>query len=95
MTINDLLQKYYYALKAKCHNDDKAISMGRTSEDVLQDVCLTALRKYKQKPINEKEALEYVEKTLWFELKFQPNRIDTRITFMDNLTSVDRGIEDE
>ena len=95
MTINDVISKYYYTLKAKCHNDDRVISMGRTSEDVLNDVCVTALRKYRKDNIDEQTALVYLQKTLFFELKFQQNRVDTRMTFLDDLTSVDRGIEDE
>ena len=94
MTISNIIEKYYYDLKAKCHNDDIAISMGRTSEDILQDVCLTALRKFKTKDIDEQIGLSYLEKTLWYELKFQKNRIDSKVVFVDDLLGVDKGIED-
>lgn len=90
MKINDVIAKHYQDLKWKCHNDDRVISMSRTSEDVLQDVCLTALRKFKAKEIDENEGVMYLQKTLWFELKFQINRIDPRMTYMDDLTKVDR-----
>lgn len=93
MTINDIITKYYALLKSRCHNDYKVISLSRTSEDVLQDVCLTALRKFKAKPICEGEGLEYLERTLYFELKFQVNRIDPRLTYVEDLGTVDRIAE--
>ena len=63
--------------------------MSRTSEDVLQDVCLTAIRKFKEKDVDEEEGLAYLEKTLFYELKFQPNRVDQRMVFTDDLTSIE------
>lgn len=95
MKIGDIIDKHYKELKSKCHNDDRVISMSRTSEDVLQDVFLTALRKFKQKEIGEDEGVIYLQKTLFFELKFQVNRVDTKMTYMDDLGPVDRGIEED
>ena len=94
MKINDIITKYYLELKSKCHNDDRVISMGRTSEDVLQDVCLTAVRKYRNKEIKEDEGKVYLQKTLFYELKFQRNRVDPRMVFLDDLTMVDKVSEE-
>ena len=94
MKINDIITKYYLELKSKCHNDDRVISMGRTSEDVLQDVCLTAVRKYRNKEIKEDEGKVYLQKTLFYELKFQRNRVDPRMVFTDDLTHYDRQSPD-
>ena len=69
--------------------------MSRTSEDILQDVCLTAMRKFQDcDDVDELTAIEYLEKTLYYELKFQRNRVDTRMLITDNLTEYDRGIDD-
>lgn len=94
MKINEVISKHFEELKSKCHNDDKIISMSRTSEDVLQDVCLTAMRKYKNKDVDEQEALAYLQKTLFYELKFQLNRIDTKLVFVENFKNVDKADED-
>lgn len=90
MKINDIITKYYEELKAKCHNDDRVISMGRTSQDVLQDVCLTAIRKYKNKEVSEEDGKAYLYKTLFYELKFQTNRIDPKMVYTEDLTPYDR-----
>lgn len=95
MKINEIIKKHFDELKSKCHNDDRVISLSRTSEDVLQDVFLTALRKFKEKEIGEDEGVIYLQKTLWYELKFQQNRIDTKIIYVDDLMPMDRGVEDE
>lgn len=89
MTIQTIISSNYYRLKSKCHNDYKVISLSRTSEDILQDVCLTALRKYNTQEITEEEGIEYLEKTLFYELKFQPNRVDPRMVYTDDLTSLE------
>lgn len=91
MKINEIIDKHFDELKSKCHNDDRVISMSRTSEDVLQDVCLTAMRKFKQKDIGEEEGMIYLQKTLWYELKFQVNRVDPRMSYMDDLSKVDKA----
>lgn len=93
MTIQQVITSNYYRLKSKCHNDYKVISLSRTSEDILQDVCLTAMRKFKGKDIEEQIGVEYLEKTLYYELRFQRNRVDTRVVYTDNLTEYDKGDE--
>ena len=90
MKISEIITKYYEELKTKCHNDDKVISMSRTSQDVLQDVCLTALRKFKNREICEEVGKVYLHKTLFYELKFQTNRIDPRMLYTEDLTPYDR-----
>ena len=58
----------------------------RTPEDLLNDVCLTALRKFKDKDIEEQEGLDYLKKTLYTESIFQYNRIKNEIViFTDEI----------
>ena len=73
MTISDIIEKYYDTLKKEV-NGEKVISHSKTSEDILQDVCLTALRKYKNTDISEEEGLTYLKKTLFTEKHFSWNR---------------------
>ena len=51
MTISDIITKHYDALRKEV-NGELVISHSKTSEDILQDVCLTALRKYRNTDIS-------------------------------------------
>ena len=85
MTISDIITKHYDTLKKEV-NGEKVISHSKTSEDILQDVCLTALRKYKNTDISEEEGLSYLKKTLFTEKHFSWNRKKTDIlVYMENI----------
>ena len=85
MTISDIIEKHYDTLKKEV-NGEKVISHSKTSEDILQDVCLTALRKYKNTDISEEEGLTYLKKTLFTEKHFSWNRKKTDILiYMENI----------
>lgn len=84
MTINQIITKYYKDLQSLC-KDDVAVSKGKTEYDLLNDVCLTAMRKFKESEITEDDGKEYLYKTLIREKHFQYKRIDKRIIFTDNL----------
>ena len=88
MTISDIIEKHYDTLKKEV-NGEKVISHSKTSEDILQDVCLTALRKYKNTDISEEEGLTYLKKTLFTEKHFSWNRKKSDImVYMDNLPDI-------
>ena len=78
MTISDIIEKHYDTLKKEV-NGELVIAHSKTSEDILQDVCLTALRKYKNTDISEEEGLSYLKKTLFTEKHFSWNRKKTDI----------------
>lgn len=78
MTISDIITRHYDTLKKEV-NGELVISHSKTSEDILQDVCLTALRKYKNTDISEEEGLSYLKKTLFTEKHFSWNRKKTDI----------------
>lgn len=73
MTIADIITRYYDILHKEL-DCELVISQGRTSEDILQDICITALRKYKDNQITEEEGLAYLKKTLYTERHFSWNR---------------------
>ena len=73
MTISNIITKHYDELLAQC-SCDKVISQGRTECDILQDVCITAMRKYKGKEIDEEEGISYLKRTLFTEKHFQYSR---------------------
>ena len=88
MTINDVISKYYNTLKREV-SGEMVISQSRTTEDILQDVCLTALRKYKNKEVDEEEALNYLKKTLFTEKHFSWNRKKNEILiYTDSLPDI-------
>jgi hypothetical protein len=88
MEIKDIIEKYYNKLKQEV-NGELVISQGRTTEDILQDVCLTAMRKFKNNQIEESEGLNYLKKTLFTEKHFSWNRKKNEIlVFTDNLPDI-------
>ena len=88
MTIATIIDKYYNHLHREV-NGEMVISQGRTTEDILQDVCLTAMRKYKQNEIEEEEGLNYLKKTLFTEKHFSWNRKKNEIlVFTDSLPDI-------
>lgn len=88
MTINDIISTHYDTLKREV-NGEMVISQARTTEDILQDVCLTAMRKYKNLDITEEEGLSYLKKTLFTEKHFSWNRKKNDILiFTENLPDI-------
>lgn len=93
MTISEILNRHYNTLKKEV-NGELVISQGRTTEDILQDVCLTALRKFKDNKISEEEGLNYLKKTLFTEMHFSWNRKKGDIlVFVDELPLVFDAID--
>lgn len=85
MSIRDIISKHYNELLNQC-TCDKVVSQGRTECDILQDVCITAMRKYKESNIDEEEGYSYLKKTLFTEKHFQYSRKKGEIIiYMDDL----------
>lgn len=88
MTIREVIDKHYQELLDEC-SCDKVISQGRTECDILQDVCITAMRKFKEKEIDEDEGLSYLKKTLFTEMHFQFARKKGEIIiYTDNIQDI-------
>ena len=73
MTIREIISNRYDELHSYC-SADKVVSLSKTEEDILQDVCMTAMRKFKDKDISEKEGMDYLKLTLYNEQHFQMAR---------------------
>lgn len=88
MTINEIITKHYNTLHKEV-SGEVVISQARTTEDILQDVCLTAIRKFKQTDITEEEGLTYLKKTLFTEKHFSWNRKKNEILiFTENIPDI-------
>jgi hypothetical protein len=70
MTIKEIISKHYDELHGYC-TGDKVISLSKTEEDILQDVCVTAMKKFKEKDIEESVGMDYLKLTLYNEQLFQ------------------------
>lgn len=73
MKIKEIIEQHYDELHSYC-SADKVVSLSKTEEDILQDVCMTAMRKFKDKDISEKEGMDYLKLTLYNEQHFQMAR---------------------
>lgn len=88
MTISDIISKHYNTLHKEV-NGELVISHSKTTEDILQDVCLTALRKFKNQDITEEEGLTYLKKTLFTEKHFSWNRKKTdMLVYTENIPNL-------
>ena len=84
-TINEIITKNFESLLSKC-NCDKVISEGKTDCDLLQDVCIRALRKFKEKEIDDDYGLNYLSMSLRAAMFFQKKRIGSDIiSYVDNV----------
>ena len=84
-TIRDIISKHYDELLSQC-SCDKVISQGRTECDILNDVCITAMRKFRENNIEEEIGYSYLKKTLFTEKHFQYSRLKSEIIiYMDDL----------
>ena len=91
MNIRDIIEKNYDYLHNFC-STDKVISLSRTEEDILHDVCITAIRKYKESDIDESEGMSYLKLTLYIEQVRQTSRKKKdRLEYVENIMDYDRG----
>lgn len=88
MTIQEIIEKHYNILHREV-DGEIVISQGRTSEDILQDACITAIRKFKHHDIEEDEGLSYLKKVLFSEKHFSWKRKKNEIlVFTDSLPDI-------
>lgn len=88
MTIAQVIDKWFNTLHKEV-NGELVISQGRTTEDILQDVCITAIRKYGDTDISEEEGITYLKKTLFTEMHFSWNRKKGEmVVFTDSLPDI-------
>lgn len=74
MTISEIITKHYIELSGMVRNQDVVVEMGNTSEDIFQSVMVTAIKKYKDKELDEHEGFEYLKRTYLLEMHFSPKR---------------------
>lgn len=74
MTIGEIITAHFNEFSGMVKNSDIVIEEGNTYEDIFQNVMLTALKKYKDKEVDENEGLEYIKKTFLLEVFFSPKR---------------------
>lgn len=63
MKISEIVEKEYPRLLKMCTRTDCAIYGGKTSEDLLGEAVLTAMKKFGEEDIDEEEGSAYLQKT--------------------------------
>lgn len=85
MNIREIISNHYDELHKFC-SSDVVISLSKTEEDILHDVCVTAMRKFKDKDIEESKGMDYLKLTLYTEQLFQKPRMKKDIiSLMDDI----------
>lgn len=85
MKMSDIISKYYQELYDMLREKDSMISEAKTDEDHLQDVCLMALKVWKDKEVEEEEGKAYLVKSLLMALKFKRKRINRNVQSFEDL----------
>ena len=90
MTIKEIIDSNYDYLHNFC-SSDKVISLSKTEEDILHDVLITAIRKFKERDISEQEGMSYLKLTLYNEQLMQTRRIcKDKLVFVENISEYDK-----
>lgn len=85
MTINEIIDKNYDCFYKMLPYPNKEIYDGLTMEDIFHNVLVTAINKFENSEIEEKEGFEYVKKTLLMEILFSKKRIKSNIVSLDTV----------
>ena len=83
MTISDIITNNYTMLKKRVKKYNSNIEL-LEGDDVLGDIALMALRKFKDKDITEEEGLRYMLRNLYFESVFRPKRQSSLFVPLNN-----------
>lgn len=89
MKIREIIDKYYKDFLYVCTN--KAIN-GEDEFDVLDNCCITAIRKFDEKDIDEQEGLDYLWRIFGAARFFRKKKVDKHLIFTD--LPPDIGVED-
>ena len=81
----DIISKYYSQLYGMLREKESLISECKTDEDHLQDVCLMALKVWKDREVEEEEGKAYLLKSLLMALKFKRKRINRNVLSFEDL----------
>ena len=88
MTIEECLNKYYGMLCSNCRNIEQVIYDSKTCEDILNDCCIHAFKKFENVDIDEEQLYQEVKKMFLMEMKFSwKRRASEKIIFLENLNN--------
>lgn len=94
MNVNDVITKHYDELH-KYVSNNVVISLSNTEEDILHNVLITAMNKYKNDEVEEAECLAYIKKTLYYEQKFQQKKKSKDLhIYMDDISAYNISDDD-
>lgn len=96
MTINEVITKHFFQLKALAKPSDIPVYNGNMIEDIFQSCFITAIKKFKNKDVDENIALEYLKRTILNEIKFSYRRkAKDRLLFVENIIVYDKSDEND
>ena len=92
MTINEVIEKHFKELKSLVKISDIPVYNGYMAEDVFQSCFLTAIKKFREKEVDENTALEYLKRTILNEVKFSYRRKKKdNLLLVENLLIYDKS----
>lgn len=82
MNIRDIIERHYkdFQQRAAKHNNN---SPTLEPDEILDEVLITAIKKYDKQDIEEQEALQYIKRNMFMESVFVPKRIDNKTVYIE------------
>ena len=90
MTINEAIEKWYDHFIAFAKATDRVITNGYSTDDVIHDMLLMALRKWGEDDVDEQTLFDYLEKSCAMQLKFQNKKKNSKEVPFDSINNINR-----
>ena len=90
MTINEAIDKWYWHFIAFAKNTDTLVYDGNTTEDVVHNMMLMALRKWGDSDEDEKVLFDYLQKSIAMQLKLIRKKKNSKEVPYDSVNGIDR-----
>ena len=84
MRIAEVIEKHYPTFRKMCKRKHTVLNEHLTSEDILQNVMLMAVNKFKDKEISEDEGYDYIKRSLAMELFFNKKKVNDIETLIED-----------
>lgn len=82
MNIRDIINKHYgdFQKRAAKHNNNSPVL---EPDEILDEVLITAIKKYDKQNVEEQEALQYIKRNMFMESVFVPKRLDGKTVYIE------------
>lgn len=89
MTIKEAIDKWYRHFIAFAKNTDTLVYNGRSTDDIVHDMMLMALRKWGEDNVDGQVLYDYLQKSIAMQLKLSKKKKSCKEVPYDSVNSID------